>query len=294
MFVVKYQGGLGNQMFQYAFYKQLMQHYPENKVRGYVGKISDHNGYEIEKVFNVCVEKVDWKTASRLACVYPVGAPLHKLLSIYYKINLHKYGYKQSHIIQDDNTCFYPEVFKLNTLQSYYFDGVWANVKYFENIRDELLQDFTFKYSLTGNNLRLSEKMKCENSVSIHVRRSDYITRGLRITSDSYYKRAIDLIKSKIMDPVFYVFSDDHEYCEQLFSNLIDFTLVKGNAGSNSFKDMQLMTCCKHNIIANSTFSFWGAYLGDNDDKTVIAPNISYDNAKCPFACEDWCIINAK
>ena len=88
--------------------------------------------------------------------------------------------------------------------------------------------------------------------------------------------------------PFFFVFTDDIEYAEKLFYDTSKFIIVKGNSGRNSYRDMQLMSLCRHNITANSTFSFWGAYLNRNNDKIVVAPDIPFSGTKNPFICDDW------
>ena len=294
MFIIKFQGALGNQMFEYAFYKKMQQIYPDNIIKGYIGHIPDFNGFELERVFGLKIEQATWSQVARLANNYPQEAPLSALLNYTCKFRQIKYGLKKSHIKEDDNTAYYPQVFDLNPLESYYLDGVWANARYIEDIRNELINDFIFLHALEGKNLEMANKMENENSICIHVRRNEYVSMGLTVTSDNYYKNAVNRIKEQVSNPVFYVFSDDHEYCKKLFADMIPFTIVEGNTKEYSYRDMQLMTHCKHNIIANSTFSFWGAFLGRNSDKIVIAPNVSWGNMKHSFACDSWPILDAK
>ena len=294
MHIVKFQGALGNQMFEYAFYKRIAKEYPDNTIKAYIGVIKDFNGYELDRVFGINLDKTNWKQVIRLSNNYPEEAPLSKVLNKLCKIRQITGGYKVSHIKQDDNTAYYPEVFNLNPLYSYYFDGVWANSQYIEDLREDLIKDFQFIEPLEGQNLYIAQKMQMQNSICVHVRRNEYVTMGLTVTSDDYYKRAVEIIKTKIEKPVFYVFSDDHEYCKSLFNGMIDFVMVEGNSGNNSFKDMQLMSYCRHNIIANSTFSFWGAYLSEYSEKVVIAPNLSWGQMKHPFARDSWMILDAK
>lgn len=294
MLIVKFQGALGNQMFEYALLKRLEKVYPDSNIKAHIGNIKDFNGYELDRVFGLEVDRADWKQVAILSNDYPAEAPMNKLMNKFCRFGQIKNGGKESHMKQDDNTAYYNQLFTLNPLRSYYLDGVWANSMYIEEIRDELIHTFQFCTQLEGINLKISEDMKNENSVCIHVRRNEYVSMGLTVTSDNYYKKAIDIMKNKIDNPSFYIFSDDHEYCRKLFSGLIDYKLVEGNKGENSYKDMQLMTFCKHNIIANSTFSFWGAYLNNYSEKLVIAPNISWGNMKHPFARSSWMVIDAK
>lgn len=292
MFIVKFQGALGNQMFEYAFMEKLKKVYPNNDVLGYVPIIKDFNGYEIENVFNISINKANWKQVAKVSNDYPQEAKHYKFINSLSKLGRVVNGPKYSHIRQDDNSCYYKEVFELSPLYSYYLDGVWANSEYIKDLRDELMRKFEFKSPLTGDNLLLANEMNKGNSVCIHVRRNEYVTMGLSVASDEYYRNAISIMKEKIDSPSFYVFSDDHKYCRELFDGLIDYKLVEGNTGTQSYRDMQLMTFCKHNIVANSTFSFWGAFLGKNEDKVVIAPNLSWGNMRSPFAMDNWVIIS--
>ena len=155
------------------------------------------------------------------------------------------------------------------------------------------MDEFKFPNFVDDRNINIANKMREEESVSIHIRRNEYVTNNLSVVSDRYYKQAIDIINHRVNDPHYYVFSDDLDYCQNLLAGM-EHTLIDWNRKNQSFRDMQLMTYCKHNIIANSTFSFWGAYLGTNEDKMVIAPNLSWGNLKHPFARGCWMILDAK
>ena len=227
MIIVKFQGALGNQMFEYAFLKKIKKIYPDNVVLAHIGHISDFNGYELENVFDLSVDKANWRQVAALSNNYPSEGKYYKLFNALSKMARLVNGMKYSHLREDDNSAFYSQVFQLNQLYSYYLDGVWANAEYIDDMREELMRDFCFKTSLTGKNLMISTQMKEENSVCIHVRRNEYVTRDLTVASDDYYRRAIDIIKSQVPNPVYYVFSDDHEYCKSLFSELIEYTLVE-------------------------------------------------------------------
>ena len=124
----------------------------------------------------------------------------------------------------------------------------------------------------------MADRMRNENSVSVHVRRGDYlnpenVTMFGNICTDAYYQNAIEFVKRIIPDAHFYFFSDDVSYVKKRFSG-DDYTIVDINHGRDSFYDMWLMSNCKHNICANSTFSFWGARLNSNENKIMIRPTI--------------------
>ena len=130
--------------------------------------------------------------------------------------------------------------------------------------------------------------------MSIHVRRGDYLEWGIDLVPDVFYRNAMKFIQEKKRNAElhFFVFTDDAEYVRENYYDIKNLYVVEGNTGKESYRDMQLMSLCKHNIIANSTFSFWGAYLNRNMSKIVIAPNLPYTGCKIPFACDDWVVMD--
>ena len=292
MFIIKFQGALGNQMFEYAFLKKMQMEYPGCDFEAHIPNIKDFNGFELERVFNhIKLQRSRVRQVEILSHDYPDAGRCYGLMNILYKIRRIFNGPKSTHLRQDDNTFFYPQVFNLNPLQSYYLEGVWANAKYLEGIEEILRNSFVFSENRGEKNDRYLKEINQSNSVCIHVRRNEYVKMGLSVVSDDYYSRAVRYMLKNIEKPKFFVFSDDHEYCKELFNGMIEYTLVEGNTKENSFRDMELMSHCRHNIIANSTFSFWGAFLNENPEKIVIAPNITWGKLRCPFACEDWMIM---
>ncbi len=296
MFVVKFWQGLGNQMFEYALLKQLEKHYPANIIRGYIAnapsKKYDFVDYCLENAFNIHVKECTWKTVMGLSDLYPENGPLYSFFSPLSKIVNYVRGHKSTYILQDDFTHFYPEIYNLSTLSNYYFEGVWANYEYLVGIEDILIRDFEFRDGMSEKNLEYLKRILDSNSVSIHVRRGDYVKLGYLLTTDNYYIKAIDIINKKVNYPKFFVFSNDYDYCRKLFDGKINYEIVEGNEGQDSFRDMQLMSNCKNNIISNSTFSFWGAFLNRTPEKIVIAPNIGVLEGSIPFACPEWIKID--
>jgi hypothetical protein len=162
---------------------------------------------------------------------------------------------------------------KITTLQFAYLKGYWQSEKYFEGISKTICKHFSFPPFTDNKNKALLELIVHSNSVSIHIRRGDYLKNNLNWSLDiEYYYRAIDLIKEKVNNPIFYIFSDDMQWAETNIK-VPNCHFINHNKGNDSFRDMQLMSNCKHNIIANSSFSWWGAWLNNNEDKKVIAPN---------------------
>lgn len=294
MFVICFGDGLGNQMFQYAFYKAMQHNYPCNDVKMdifhiYGGHI--HNGFELSTIFNIPVNECYYKNALALSDYFPRHLKKYWLLNRLSGVRRYFFGQKESYIEQEDPTCYYEEVFQLSELKSYILKGNWVNEKYFSKYRNELIKDFSFPEFDEPWNLHYVEKIKDTNAVSVHIRKGDYVNSGMLNLDIQYYRKAKSIIESEVKNPVYYIFTDEKSSILEYLKIFEKYTLIEGNSGNKSYRDMQLMSLCKHNIIANSTFSFWGAYLNDNEDRIVIAPNKAKYDFRNPFACKEWIII---
>ncbi|MDR2562944.1 MAG: alpha-1,2-fucosyltransferase [Prevotellaceae bacterium] len=263
MKIICLQGGLGNQMFQYAFYRYMMK-------RGFVVRLdasskslNDHTGFELLRVFpNI---KIENKTNS-----YAVRRIKHIIFS---NLQKHRFGF----VAKDEASDL-----RERTFSEWLYYGYWQQYAYINEMREELMNDFYFT-SLDENNVEAAEQMQRAASVSVHIRRGDYTTGKIfsGICTADYYSAAVKLIENKIKNPVFFVFSDDVEWVRK---NIVipQAQYIDKNSGTNSFRDMQLMSLCKHNIIANSSFSWWGAWLNANVNKTVILPK-KWSNINLPI-----------
>lgn len=246
MKIVIFKGGLGNQMFQYVFSNYLSRNYHEN-IYGYYGNsgFKDHNGLEI----NDCFKNVN----------LPHEGILSNLLVLIYKI-------KRKIFHLSSNTF---DKFDKNDIV---YDGYWQDINFFTFPINELFQ---FKDDINDKNQSLLKTIRESNSISVHIRRGDYLSKHETIYGNvctiEYYSRAIEYVKSRIKGPQFIFFSDDINWVKNNFKD-INYIYVDWNKGADSYIDMLLMSECKHNIIANSTFSWWGAYLNSNKDKIVISP----------------------
>ncbi len=176
-----------------------------------------------------------------------------------------------------------------------YLYGYFQTAKYFDEIRNELLNNFSLRGEINDANRLLINQMKNENAVSIHIRRGDYKQSPFKLLDiENYYLPAIEFIKQKVDNPVFYIFTNDYSWTEENFSSIdIKKTIVNINTDSQSYMDMILMSRCKHNICANSSFSWWGAWLNTNIEKIVIAPTSwfkedIFDINSCDLIPSDW------
>ena len=294
MFVVCFGDGLGNQMFQYAFYKSMKKNYPDNDVFMDVFRIygnTIHNGFELDKIFGIKRDEVQLAKALRLADYWPNTKFSYRVMNRIHGLRRYLFGPKGSHIRQDDPTAFYKEVFELSTLKSYILCGNWVNEQYFKEYRREILEDFKFPPFSDQNNIDYSSKILNSESVSVHIRKGDYIGSGMINLPVDYYRLAKNEIEKRVKSPHYFIFADDKTAISEYLVLFENYTIVEGNTGDQSFRDMQLMSNCKHNIIANSTFSFWGAYLNQNTQKIVVAPDKAKWDFRNPFACEEWMLV---
>jgi hypothetical protein len=263
--IVKISGGLGNQMFQYAFYKKCIAlGYNASTDISYYDKIKSHNGFELNKIFQIDVKYADPIQVEKLGDFNN---------SYFSKIRRALLGDYKSRITEE---IFSIEKFINLEYAKVYFDGYWQSELFFHNIADKIKADFEFKLcsdNLNLNNQSYLKEILSSESVSIHVRRGDYLKIPLHYDccNEDYYSFAIQNIKKIHKNAKFFIFSDDIPWCMKNFENIAP-TYVSGNAGDTAFWDMYLMSKCKHNIIANSTFSWWGAWLNENLNKTVTAP----------------------
>lgn len=286
MIIVRFIGGLGNQMFQYSFYKYLEA--LNVIVKADITDFEDYNlhRFELETVF-----KLDWDKAS----TKEISKVKDDSLNIPSRIRRKIFGQNKSHIYQSD--------FSLNVLggkEDLYLDGFWQTDKFMCSDLRKIQRNFVFKLPPTKKNAVIIDEMRKSNSVSIHVRRGDYLKLKdvyAECTKD-YYQKAISLLQSNNQDCDFYVFSNDISWCkEHLDCKDSKFTFIEHNTGVQSYEDIRLMTECKHNIIANSSFSWWGAILNESEDKKIICPKNWYTEAKrandifIPF---DWIRLENK
>ena len=279
MKIVKILGGLGNQMFQYALYLSLQESFPKERValdlscfHGY----HLHNGFELERIFSLTAQKASAAAIMCIAYYYPnyllwrIGKrllPRRKTMCL----ESSTFRYDESVLTREGNR---------------YFDGYWQEERYFVACREKVLKAFTFPAFKRTENLSLLRKLD-KNSVAIHVRRGDYIGNQLYqgICDLDYYRAAIDKISTYVTPSVFCIFSNDIAWCQTHLQPYLKAPViyVTWNTGTESYRDMQLMSCCAHNIIANSSFSWWGAWLNQNSEKVVIAPKRWLNMDDCQF-----------
>lgn len=295
MIVISAGAGLGNQMFEYAFYLRMCEVYPGEVIKldsRYAFPVA-HNGYEIEKIFGVSARKASLIEVFRLSGRCPIGIPFYDKVVELYRRRYRKYGEKRSHIKQDSFHKYYEKFFELPIPGNYYCYGPFCNYKYIEKLEVDITKVFQFP-PINDINRKWAEKIQNSNSVSIHIRRGDYLDGNVKTTNEEYYYESIAYLDRQFGECTYFVFSDDVEYVKRIFGDKNNFFIIDCNRGSESYRDMQLMSLCKHNIITNSTFSFWGAYLNRNIEKIVIAPDLSFVGSKDYCWPETWKVIERR
>jgi len=263
MIISHINGGLGNQLFQYAAGKTLAQlnntflkldvsEFDKNKLRSF-----DLLSFETN-ILTAAKEDINNLLPSHnFEKAFQYFSPLKK--RTYYR---------------EKSFSFDERVLRLGS--NVYLKGYFQSEKYFLPAKDVIRRDFTFKGSVVNHLAEFASQLNTTNSVSIHVRRGD-ISKNPDMSEyhgtleKEYYMAAINLVNSKIENPVFYFLSDDINWVTENLSIPNAFYL-SGGISKNHFEDLYLMSQCKHNIIANSSFSWWGAWLNDNQNKIIIAP----------------------
>lgn len=291
MIVVRLMGGLGNQMFQYAVGRFLA--YKLNcpllldvfflKDRTYRKDFTFRN-YELG-VFNLEAEILTNKQLIHYGLVLEGFSVKHFVSKVMRLIR----GFKI--FVEEDSSFFNNGVNAI--ISRTYLIGYFQSEEYFKSIVEIIRRDFSFPRFLSIENEDHAQNIIKENSISIHIRRGDYVSNKtvntlFGVCNLDYYYEAIKLITKSVKNPILYVFSDDLHWAEENLKTDYDTIFVKGNDAENSYEDMRLMSLCKHNIIANSSFSWWAAWLNNNAGKMVIAPKKWFANKQHPQIPEGW------
>ena len=283
MIIVKIIGGLGNQMFQYAYAKALEQ-------KGYNVKIDItafetyklHGGYQLDK-YNINLNQ-----------------STHEENNLFHKNNIFskifkKIGFSSSNIIKEKNLLFNNNLLTLE--DDKYIDGYFQCEKYFENIREVILEQFIIKQEKSDYTKEIENQIITSlNSCSLHIRRGDFInSTNINIHGScdlDYYNNAINFINKKYVNTKYFIFSDDITWAKENLK-IDNVIFIDSKENRLPHEDIYLMSLCSNNIIANSTFSWWGAWLNLNSSKIVIAPKKWFADEKLneytkDIICDSW------
>lgn len=279
MVIVRLTGGIGNQMFQYAAARRvsLVNNTPLFLDLGWFQEVGSWTPrkYELD-VFRIAGESAsaddikDFKSIRQNA--------FFRRLPLFLKKRI--FHTRQTHIIEKSYN-FDPEI--LNLQGNVYLDGYWQSEKYFSDVDSVIRREFSFQTEPVECNQKILEHIASCESVSIHIRRGDYVTlpdanafHGL--CTPAYYRLAVEQISRKVVKPVFFVFSDDIVWAKENLKLGFDTCFMDYNGPDRGYDDLRLMIACRHHIIANSSFSWWGAWLCSNPEKIVYAPRKWFNN----------------
>lgn len=292
MIVTRLKGGLGNQMFQFAYAFALSKKHNSSLILDR----TFYNNYPITKEYTLREYELgifpieQTKTDLVIPCQIKVrNRYLHDLHAKLFRIT------KGLRYVKEDFTVD-PRLYKATNDNSY-LNGFWQNPSYFESIKSELIPLLQIKPALIDyKNRMVGEDFSRTNTVSIHIRGGDYYNKGNQrrfggITSE-YFRSAISLISKKVKDPQFKIFTNDKQKAIEIINHFgVNYEIMDINQGKQSYLDLYLMQKCRYNIIVNSSFSWWAAYLNDFKNKIVIAPSNWYGDQPSrskQIICKDW------
>lgn len=300
LIIINLKGGFGNQLFQYATgYSVAKRNNAKLKF-----DLSFFENEKYSKWFKLDRLNIKIEKASNEEIEFLKNNPNAPFL---YRI-LHKFGIRSAYFKKSDiveKIFFKPDKQIIGHKESAYITGWCVVVSYFKEYRKDLLNEFKLKNGLTSAANRYLSEINSTNSVSIHIRRGDFLNyeHFYRIIPIEYFLKSIEVLNGKVINPTFFVFSNDLDWARKnlnIDNNLV-FVNLKDDInyeGEDDMEDFFLMKNCKNNIIANSSFSWWAAYLNENADKLVIAPKKWYNDKltqknmeKYPLCPEEWILL---
>ena len=293
MIIIQMAGGLGNQMFQYALYRQLIS-------MGKIVKMDDEAGFKEDKQRNPALAPfgITYERASRKEIIRMTDASMFPLTRI-----RRKFFGRHSHSYFEENKRFQRKIFDWDDV---YLEGYWQSEKYFSDVAELLKKEFGLE-SVRENHSsgcgfseqaeKYLREIEQTRSVSIHIRRGDYLLPQNQvlfgnICTERYYEKAMKMIADRYPDVTFYLFTNDSEWAKTWIEKPYRIVPVEW-AEAKDYELLTLMSRCKHNILANSSFSWWASYLNENPDKMVIAPDKWLNGWDCSdIYRKDMTIIN--
>lgn len=293
MIIVRMQGGLGNQMFQHAAGTALARHH-DCALRWDLSCFESsqaHQGFELQRVFGL-----DTPEATEADFCHVLGWRGHLPIKTLLARRRLAWVRPKSYVTQPH---FHYWTGFLSSPTDAYLDGYWQSEKYFTTMEQSIRDAFTFAHPLSERNRELANRIASCNAVSLHVRRGDYVTNSATnqihgCCTPEYYQNAIKFVLDRLNAPHFFVFSDDPEWVRSNLSVPTNCTYVDHNSAAESYNDMRLMSLCKHHVIANSSFSWWGAWISGIREGLVVAPKrwfLNYSADTSDLYCQDWMLL---
>ena len=263
MIHIQLSGGLGNQMFQYAFAQALAHKQDKQKVCLDISPLQE-DGYRHYELHH-------FMGSLPLLTAEDKNFFLQRQSNFFQKLKNKILPYYKQSLVKELYYHYDNNLLKIN--QDAVVIGYFQSEKYFLDIETKIRKDFRFKNPPKGANREMLRRIQETQAVSIHIRRGDFVGNPLHpLQSEQFFKEAISILQSKISNLHLFLFSNDIAWVREHLQFDIPYTIVDINDEKNGFEDMRLMSACKHHIIANSSFSWWGAWLNPDRNKIVIAP----------------------
>jgi len=268
-------GGLGNQLFCFVVAKSIAL---ENNAELIIDNVTDFKNDKYNRVYQLENFNISSRIAVRSENLYPFSRFYYKFLKIISNFQ----SFEKRIYIRHDGVDFDKRVLNIKSRGVTYIEGCWQSEDYFIKYQSLIREELKIQPPKDLNNSNLVSQIIKSESVFIHFRFFDTDINSQNNTNISYYYEAINKIKSLVVNPHFFIFSDDIDKVLNLeLLSIINFTIVDFNKGQeNAYKDLWLMSNCKHGIIANSTFSWWGGWLIGNLNKFIVAPDFRIENTK--------------
>lgn len=303
MIIVKFCGGLGNQMYQFAMLIALQKKYPEQVIKADVSHyklFEEHNGFELSSYFGI---ELDYASYQEVKKVYPGLVPRRSYLFLPWKVRdfiVHRFQWKYNSIcaklrpnaakctVMEHN---WKEKNELLTSGDWYINGMWQDTAYFQDYQKDIISAFNMNPELNEVDSNIVRILKSGEAIAIHVRGGDFLKgKTFNLCGKKYYNEALNLFTE---EKPLYVFTDDSAYAKEL---LCDYKIagIVSHSIDESIKDMYMMSQAGNLVISNSTFSFWSAFLNMDANK-IVCPRYATKNAEgYTNACfkSDWDIID--
>jgi len=270
MIVMRLKGGLGNQLFQYALGRRLA-------IEKNTDLLLDSASYRYDHLREYRLDLFNIKASASDRLLFVATDSRFKYLNHLIQ-RFKSFFSKPFQIIKEKGFPFDPEV--LNCSEQAYLDGFWQSEKYFDSVAHILREDLTLKMPITGALEKLEDQIRnSSHSVSLHVRRGDYVSNPVTtafhgVCGVEWYMHAASMMEERLEKPTFFIFSDDYEWAKENLRFQSNTVFIKPSPDGQECNDLYLMSLCQNNIIANSSFSWWGAWLNTNPKKIVIAPKV--------------------
>ncbi len=277
--IVQVKGGLGNQLFCYAAARRLAINQHADLV------VDNISGFARDFVYQRIYALDGFNIAARTATYRERMEPLGRFRRRLARSIAKHYAFERRTFLAHDGLAFEHRLLEFCVHETVYLDGYWQSEKYFKDIENQIRQDFEMAPPRDQENRDMAARITHSNSVCVHIRRFSntndrHIGGNHEDLPSHYYQRAIETIKQRISEPVFFIFSDDPRSARQVVGLAEPAVYVDINRHDASGRtDLWLMRTGRHFIIANSTFSWWGAWLGSAEDKIVIAPDKAWTSS---------------